>query len=224
MPTNLELRYIFLDFDETLFNHYKFLDWLDDKLYEHGHLIGGKGSFKDVIDDFHTVLSDKPMHRLYRHEDHMTQTTTQSWRQVANLIKVWLKEQNLDFCYPDAHDLLAWLITQPQDLRILTFGDQTYQHFKIQTCSYLSAKQIPIHVVLEDKAGYLKRHFTDGKGILVDDKYPLNLPANWHHIWLNRIDRLDKPKTITATQTQVASLDQVASALDNLKMLRSASL
>jgi len=207
------LQYIFLDFDETMFKHRSFIDWVDDYLHSAGYLNKGKGSFKAKMDNYHDIISEIPLLRLYKHEEHLRDTTNQTWFKVAKELQEQVDSQKLDFCYPDTHELLKWLKSQPQDLRILTFGSDEYQRFKIDTCHCMKENHIPIHVVAESKADFLAKHFGKGRGVLVDDKYPLKLPKNWHHIWIDRKAGLDKPLKMSDRETKISRLDQVEEVL-----------
>ena len=213
MSAIVDYDHIFVDFDETLFNHYQFLNWLDDQLYKWGYLKADKGSFKSAIDDFHDMQQGNHLLRLYRHRDHVHDKTNQSWQQLSKLVTETLNLQQLDFCYPDAHTLLKKLVSSGSEVQILTFGDDEYQRFKINTCQFMQSHHIPIQVVNETKADYLAQHYNHAKGTLIDDKHPLNLPNNWHHIWINRKVKLAEPKRLTAREIQISSLDQTIPAI-----------
>lgn len=174
---------IFLDFDETLFNHYAYLEWVDEFLRDYKV---EEGTYRKLISDFHTVKGENM--RLYDHVGHIETVLGRSWGYISGELERAVGKGRHDFCYEDAHDFLKKIIDNPRyDVRILTYGHGEYQRYKIKTCRVLSELRIPIHVVTEPKKDFLKREFPDAEdGILIDDKHPLHLPQNWQHIWINR--------------------------------------
>ena len=197
--------HIFLDFDETLFNHYAFLDWVDDFLVQHHQI--EPTSFKAQIDDFHTPMGEKL--RLYRHEEHIEQVTNRRWSFLSAEMEKALKARKDDFCYPDAHRLLRKLVKTPADIRVLTYGDGAYQRFKLNTCHLLHELRLPVHVVDEPKRIFLEREFPAANGILVDDKHPLNLPNGWTHIWINRAGKTTA-QVLEPQEQMISTLDDVS--------------
>jgi hypothetical protein len=54
-------------------------------------------------------------------------------------------------------------------------------------CSVLTEYDLPIHIVDTPKSQFLERYFKDVRnGMLVDDKYPLDLPSNFEHVLIDR--------------------------------------
>ncbi len=204
----MKYSHIFIDFDETLFNHAAYIAWADDVL---AGLLGKEaGFYKHNIDDFHQQLDD-PHLRLFKHDAHSRETTGKGWDYISGELERVRKDHAGDFCYGDAHDFLQWATAQDVDVRILTFGDAEYQHYKINTCPVIRKLGIPVHVVSEPKRDFLAREFGNAKrGVLIDDKHPLRLPKNWDEIWINRSSKLAEPKQLDAKTYQVSSLAQVA--------------
>lgn len=174
--------HLFLDFDETLFDHYAFLNWVDDFLVRNYQI--KPAAFKDNIDDYHTPMGENIL--LYHHAEHIGIVTKRPWSFLSAELEKDLLKLPTDFCYPEVHQTLRQLVKLPMDIRVLTYGDGAYQRFKLNTCSLLHEIRLPVHVVDEPKRDFLAREFRTEQGILVDDKYPLHLPSNWRHIWINR--------------------------------------
>jgi hypothetical protein len=154
------------------------------------------------------VLSKVPLLRWYRHAEHIKNITDESWELISGEVEKLVKSQAQDFCYPDAHDCLAWLVKQGSDVRILTYGDGEYQRFKLMTFSYLRSNPLPIHVTRRPKRDFIKRHFGQFRGVLIDDKFPLDLPKGWQHLWLDRQAKLNKPEQIKNDVIKIKSLNQ----------------
>lgn len=211
----MSLVHVFVDFDETLFDHYSYLDWFDEELHKDGVLPAGRGSFSAAIDDYHDIRLQKPLLRLYRHEDHLSGVTGQDWQFVSGEMEKKVAERSNDFCYTDSHEFLRWLQGKQYDSRILTYGDGAYQRYKIGICKG-AVSSFPVHVTIVPKAEFLAAQFPHEKGVLIDDKYPLELPANWHHIWITRHERLKAPKMIGEHVHQVSNLEQARGIVESL--------
>ncbi len=146
--------------------------------------------------------------RLYHHNRHAKAVTGLPWKRVGEVIS---SSTHPHFCFAEVHAVLDLLSTQFEDIRLLTFGRDEFQRYKINLCDTLST--LDIHVVGEPKGDFLAREFADEPGILVDDKYPLALPDHWQHIWINREEQLLKPKKIKQNVWQISSLEQLPKLL-----------
>lgn len=200
---------ILLDFDQTLFNHWAFAEWMDNFFVKRFGTM--PSSFQNSFEGHHEEMPEGL--RLYKHAGHIEQATGKSWAYVSGEIERACRADGKDFCYPEVHDVLLDLVKSREDVRILTFGDGEYQRFKISSCQLLRQSNIGIHVVREPKRIFLKREFPKSPGVLVDDKYPLNLPSNWLHIWITRHLEVRKPLTKQDGTIQISSLDQLTAAL-----------
>ena len=211
----MSLRYVFVDFDETLFGHYDYLAWFDSELDKDGLLPGGSGSFSRSIDDYHDVRSQRPLLRLYKHAEHLTDVTGQQWPFISGEMEKKMARRSGDFCYPDSHEFLEWLKEQDYDSRLLTYGDGEYQRFKIGLCHGTTA-HFPVHVTQNPKTQFLTEEFPNEQGVLIDDKYPLDLPDNWHHIWLTRDKPMKKPRRLSPRVHQASTLGQAKQIIGKL--------
>lgn len=157
------------------------MEWASELLEKFG---AKAGVYKQTVDKFHTQVDD--LLRLYRHEEHIEFASKKSWAYLSGEIEQALSRGNHDFCYSDTHAFLQKIVKTYKDVRILTYGNGEYQRYKINLCRFLSALRIPVHVVNQPKRQFLSAHFGKIAGILIDDKYPLDLPTNWTHFWINR--------------------------------------
>lgn len=202
----MKYSHIFLDFDETLFCHEKYVLWADKTLS--GLLDKPPGFFKDGFWEFHEQLAD-PHLRIFHHEAHAQAVTGKGWDYISGELEKAQKPRKTDFCYPEVHGFLQWLHEQPVDVRILTFGKGDYQRYKINTCPIIKKLHIPVHVVTEPKRAFLAREFADiSRGVLIDDKHPLQLPEKWDEIWINRKEIIDGPRAVSKTIKQIHTLMQ----------------
>ncbi len=202
----MKYSHIFLDFDETLFDHDAYFAWADKVLTE--RFAVSAGSFAGQTGDYHDVVA--PLMRLYRHSDHIEDVTKRSWQFMSGELEHELRESGLDFCYPETHETLRWLVGLDAEVRILTFGHGEYQRYKINTCPVLHELRIPVHVVNQAKADFLATEFGDiGHGVLVDDKHPLNLPAKWDEVWIDRKGKHEASMKISDKTYKISSLKQL---------------
>ncbi|HMT18883.1 MAG TPA: hypothetical protein PKD15_02505 [Candidatus Saccharibacteria bacterium] len=175
--------HVFIDFDETLFEHRAFQEYSSQVLSQ-AHDVN-PSRYLERFDEYHDLIS--PNHRMYRHEDHLRDTTGLSWSVYSGEVTDRVRnDPNAHFCYDDAHRFVSDAQKSGAVVRLLTYGNEAYQRFKIGLCPVIGA--LPVHVVCEPKGDYLARHFSDAeiKGYLIDDKAPIPLPDNWQHVWLNR--------------------------------------
>jgi FMN phosphatase YigB (HAD superfamily) len=187
------------------------LNWMDkswQRLYK-----TQPGLFSETIDAFHTKIDE--IHRWYHHRDHY-ELSGQPWNKVSGHMSKLIAQQNIDFCYPEVHRMLKQLTANGWEMSILTYGDEEYQLYKISHCKLLTELSLPVHVVDESKRLFLAREFPKQPGILVDDKYPLNLPSHWKHIWINRGQQLKTPVKVPDGTWQISSLDQLPALLQAL--------
>jgi hypothetical protein len=200
---------LFLDFDETLFNHYAYLDWADGFLKRFSV---APGSFGKEREAFHIQLGENL--RLYKHKEHMEATAGKDWSFISGEIELELKHNQHDFCYPEVHEFLKSVVDDPKfEVRILTYGNGEYQRYKLKTCRLITQLNIPVHVVDSPKGQFLGQHFGDAKGILIDDKYPLNLPPSWTHMFIDRKSKQSQPEFVDSkTVIKISELTQFAQA------------
>jgi hypothetical protein len=174
---------VYVDFDETLFNHHEYMRWVAGRFKNASDYIA-------TIDKYHEVLS--PHHRRYQHDQHTKDMLGVEWHRFSGeIVKAYNEERKRVqkkclFCYADGHSMLRYLTTKNYDVRILSFGDEGYQRFKMSLCEVIRTLHIPIHVVLQPKRHYFAQHHQEGEYVLIDDKPHLELPKNTTHILIDR--------------------------------------
>jgi len=183
-----DYTHVFIDFDETLFCHESYIEWLAKYLKK----VYGVDTteFLASFDDYHDVQDSDGLLRLYRHEQHLLEKTGLAWDMLSGEIEAVIRSESKDFCYPEVHESIeAISVNKNTGIRLLTYGDGAYQRFKINLCPHM--QKIPIHVVGEAKSNFLAKHYSDAgiQGVLIDDKAPLIMPSNWQHVWVNRNGR-----------------------------------
>jgi hypothetical protein len=201
--------HIFIDFDRTIFDHHKYIHWLDGFFTSRFGV--ESGAFNDTLRHHHKTLPEN-MH-LYEHVAHFETLSGRSWSYVSGEIERVIAAEGQDFCFDDSHKTIQKLTDNHQDVRILTYGKGDYQRFKLNTCRFLRNHSVPIHVVREPKRLFLSNEFPKSTGVLVDDKYPLNLPAKWLHVWIVRTENLDAPEQLSSGEIKISSLNQLQTAI-----------
>lgn len=180
-----DYTHVFIDFDETLFSHGSYIEWFAEYLAKtHGI---DTHDYMSSFDDYHDLQDEQGLLRMYRHDGHILDKTGLSWDMLSGEIQKAVRDESLDFCYPEAHKFLAELSANKNvEIRLLTYGNADYQRFKIGLCKHLQG--IPVHVVREPKGEFLSRNYNQNttRGVLIDDKAPLIMPSNWQHMWINR--------------------------------------
>jgi len=149
---------ICIDWDETCFEHYRFLGWLEEFAAETGVL---DPRLLETADKYHDQVGENM--RLYRHREHIADVLGLEW-----------------------------------------------ERFSGEVSQVVRALGIPIQVVHGPKAEYLAKEFGDSAmiGVLIDDKHPLRLPANWDHLWLDRAALLASPVSQPHNVTHIGDLEQ----------------
>jgi hypothetical protein len=142
------------------------------------------------IDKYHEEVF--PRHRMYRHRDHSKDILKKEWEKFSGDVMAEYNKERAHtqteclFCYEDGHAMLRELVKKNADVRILSFGDEGYQRFKMSLCSVISALSLPVHIVEQPKKYYFTKHHPSDVCVLVDDKPDLDLPSNTTHILIDR--------------------------------------
>lgn len=192
-------KILFLDLDRTLFDTDLFVKefWhAAAKLYNFDpiHQIAQLSSWYKPVGDF----------GYYSVEDHVRAALGKTAAEVGEAVRPIL--QNTHFAYPDTSEIPTWQARGDYELRILTFGGEWLQKYKLSLTPTLNG--LPYDIILVAKGDFIAKNFTDAQGFLVDDKLGNNLPPTFKQIWINRITDMKNPGIIT-----VQSLTQVQEAL-----------
>lgn len=197
--TNHEILYF--DLDRTLLDTNLFNETLW-ALIEERYGIDAEQQWKRAPEFF---VYDR---QLYSYEffDHLKDLSLDN-DEVATWLLAELRKRKL--LYEDARPALDWA-NHSYEVRILTYGGNRYQRFKIDACPQLA--DIPVDIVLAPKAEFFSTH-TD-PAILVDDKpIAAELPGHVIFVHLERtqseqITRHDEPKYIS-----IKSLENIKEVL-----------
>lgn len=193
-----------------MFDHRKMAQWADSFLTKAYGL--EPRSYVSSFEPHHQHMGEKL--RLYHHDTHFKEVTGSDWAEVKQGLEKEIQKQKLDFCYPETHEVVTWLLTQPFKLAILTFGKREYQLYKINSCAFLRSLDLPIYVVREHKRYYLEREFKNvSRGVLVDDKHPMKLHSPWESIW---IDRKSKQVDVELLENRVHKINSLKRLQDIL--------
>ena len=171
---------IFVDFDRTLFDLDKYLDWLADFLSERFGV--EHANFREEYYSSHAV-NDEGEQGVFLHIKHFEEKMGLNWEFVSGEIERAVIEQKVDFLYPGAKDFLQKCIDSFGDVRILTYAHESYQRFKLGLCPFVST-YIPTYCTELKKRDFILNNLPSTRGVLVDDKAPHNLPEGWKNIWL----------------------------------------
>jgi hypothetical protein len=194
---------LLVDFDETLFEH-----------AAHAAFLGKVISDRLGVDPTRYLETFPSYHRfregvgksLYAHKKHVLDTVGVEWSVLSGLVQEEVGRQGAHFCYADAHEFLDSATTDFSSVRILTYGREAYQRYKIGLCPQTAT--LPVHVVCEPKRDFLASNFpvsSGVSGVLVDDRKDLCLPSNWRHVWINRSG--EKVQSPLAPYAEAHSLD-----------------
>lgn len=201
-PTNKPI--IFFDFDDTIFDYNKYQKWLVKFFKSKMGIDFDIG--KDEKNKHYKILDNGLL--MYDFESHLGAHTKHKWSVVSQkILEAFSEESEPDFCFADATDAIKQLRQLNLDIRILTFGSSIWQKFKISHC--VAIKDLPVSIVQESKASFLERELSTSSGFLIDDKYPLNLPTNWKHIWINRELNISGSNLLPDGTSQISTLKTV---------------
>lgn len=194
-------KILFLDLDRTLFDTVRFVNVLWQTI--------GRAYTIDHEKQLATMLGwykQVGELRYYRFEDHVQQATGQTADQVAVKIRPHLAAH--DFLYPDTAEIKNWQARGDYTLRILSFGGEWFQKFKISLSPAIA--DLPADIILQPKNQFIATHFAGARGFLVDDKRNPHLPKGFTEVWLQR-DTLQNAKE--SSLIIVNSLIEVTEAL-----------
>ena len=195
---------LMVDFDETIFNHLEYVEFLGSVIDD--RFCTDPKPFTESFEAYHRVRPEVGR-SLYSHKKHIKETLGLDWDLVSGVVAEEVRRQGVDFCYPDAHEFLEEATAHLSTVRILTYGKEAYQRYKISLCSEIA--RLPVHVVEEPKRLFLEREFRQSagvRGVLIDDRPLLNLPPNWLHVWINRQND-ESVKTYSKRRVEVGHLN-----------------
>lgn len=171
---------LLLDFDRTLFDTHNFWIDLDILLFKKYGL--PPDWLKENYPKFVLSKYDQQMvvFQLLANQSRVPEA------ELAMSITEMIKNKPDNYLFFDAVDILSDLnqFAHGYEVEILTFGDNQFQAIKTDPGELI--RKIPIRIISEPKSEYIKREFSDYRGILIDDKPDQQLPEGWLEINLLR--------------------------------------
>lgn len=173
-------KVLFLDLDRTLFDTVRFMNALWHALaaqcgQDYDHCMA-------MVPQYYRAIGDYRYYDLWLHiQDGLGVDPEVAVAAITPHLK------GADFTFPDASELHEWQKTD-YEIRILTFGPEWVQRFKLQFAPRIA--QLPIDIILEPKNQFIARDYAGRSGLLVDDKRDLHLPPNFKEVWLDREDTM----------------------------------
>jgi hypothetical protein len=170
---------VIIDMDKTLVPSWKFMSDVAQALSE-GFGIDKK-RFYDDVNALHIVGNDN-----LRHYDFFTHIRKLGLDadETETYIVQYLKER--DYVYDDVPHFLNFILSEvkPDFAAILTYGEHRFQHLKYKCAPTLS--NLVCIDILEPKGRYIKNHFANYRGVIIDDKPIAALPRNFTGVLLER--------------------------------------
>ncbi|HSW81121.1 MAG TPA: hypothetical protein VLG40_01875 [Candidatus Saccharimonas sp.] len=177
-------KILFLDLDRTLFDTPRFTQAL---WYAIGHEFKVDAAQQlESLPEWYHQIGDL---RYYHFEEHVKHVLHKTADEITAKIRPRLEREN--FLYPDTSELQNWQTRGDYQLRILSFGGEWLQKFKISLCPRIA--DLPADIILEPKNTFIAHNYSRANGFLVDDKRNLDLPRGFTEVWLRR-ELLQKTK------------------------------
>jgi len=170
-------KILFLDLDRTLFDTPRFIRvvWQTiGRVYN----VDGEQQLAVILDWYRQVGKL----RYYMFEEHVQHVVGQNADEVAAKIRPLLAKQN--FLYDDTTEIKKWQARGDYSVRILSFGGEWFQKFKISLSPAIAT--MPADVILESKSDFIAREFSGDGGFLVDDKRNPHLPRGFTEVLIQR--------------------------------------
>lgn len=172
---------LFVDFDRTLFDTNAFTTQLWQSVgRRYGVDIEQAKVESKVYFTYHGNLYD------YDFFGHMRYITGLSDAAIEAVVREDLAHHQ--FLYDDSDEVFAWQ-RAGYDVRILTYGNESYQRLKLGFAPNIVEK-LPVVIIRERKADYLASAHAEQLGWLIDDKPDQQLPTGFAEINLNRTAEL----------------------------------
>lgn len=186
------------DFDRTLFDTARFVDWLWEHIALTYHVDGE--SEKQQATRFYQYEGEWYDYRFF---DHLASISA-----ITDPVEVFVERCRHaapdDFLFADVDEVLDEIDS------ILTFGNEPYQRFKLSFAPKLA--RTPSTIIQSDKASYVTQAYHGQPVVLVDDKrLETNLPPSARFIHLDRTQT--EPLIAHETYTSIASLTSFRRAI-----------
>lgn len=178
-------KILFLDLDRTLFDTTRFMRDLWQAIGQI-YNVNPQHQLAELPEWYHQMGEL----RYYHFEEHVQAVLHQNADQVATAVRPLLADKN--FLYPDVAELSKWQKRADYQIRILSFGGDWFQKFKISFCPDIA--DLPRDIILEAKNIFIARTFAGAQGFLVDDKRNPDLPPGFTEVWIDRQSDVQKIK------------------------------
>jgi hypothetical protein len=174
-------RIIFVDLDRTIFDTNQFMVSLWEaasQLYPNTDVVYEVSRIRE----WYRAVGDL---QYYLFDQHLHHATGAAFEKIAPELRRRLQHEQ--FAFPDTAAITSWA-AHGYDVRILSFGAQDFQAFKL---SLIPQFDQPRDIILEAKGAFITEHFPGVTGFMVDDKRNLSLPAGVREVWLRRAGEQD---------------------------------
>lgn len=170
-------KLLLLDLDRTIFDTATFMRVLWTALAAEYNADYDREMAR--VPSFYRAVGD---YRYYDLQLHIQEGLGENADEAMRAVSPILTQQ--DFAFADLSELGTWLAHPDYEVRVLTFGPEWVQRWKLVFMPMV--KDVPIDITLEPKEAYIAREFAGRTGFLVDDRLTHSLPDGFTEMYITR--------------------------------------